>query len=991
MRNAWATSQGAGIVIGIVDDGLQWANPDLLPNFLSSASWDFNENDGNPEPYSTSAHGTAVAGVAAARGDNSIGVAGVAPLASLAGLRLTALPASDAQEASAFGYLPSVIDILNNSWNPSDNGTTLKGPGPQAVAARQSAVINGRQGKGRVFVWSSGNGRLNADDCNFDGYANSRFVIAVGAATDGGNQVTTSEACSALMLLAPSGGGSRSLTTTDLIGTNGYDPSDYTSGFGNSSTGAMSGAAPSVSGAVALMLARNPNLTWRDVQHILRRSSVRILPTDPGWTVGPYPHNERLGFGLLDAEAASDMAAGWTNVPAEEVLAPATKTVNQAIPDINATGINSTITIAGESDFVIEHIELDFNATHTWRGDLQVTLTSPAGVLSRLATIRPSDSGDNFANWKFGSVRHWGETAGGTWTLNVADRRFQDTGTWNSWTLRIYGYHTTQSVPGAFAKTSPANGAQGQSTSPTLSWGASSSASSYQYCYDTSNDNACSVWTSTGANTSVALSGLAPSTSYYWNVRATNASGTTYADGSAGAFRNFTTQSAAPAAFGHYSPANGATGQSSSPTLAWGTSSGATSYEYCIDTSNNNACNATWTSNGTNNIVSLTGLTPGTSYYWHVRATNAAGTTYADGSTTAFWSITTIALPGAFTHTGPANGATAQSVDATLTWGTSTGAASYEYCIDTSNNNACNAVWTSTGTSTSVGLSGLTANTPYYWHVRATNGSGTTYADASATAFWTFTTQVALPAAFGHYSPANGATGESSSPTLAWGTSTGATSYEYCIDTSNDNACNATWTSNGTSNIVGLTGLTPGTSYYWHVRATNAAGTTYADGSTTAFWSFVTTTVIPPFGQVDTPSQNASELQGAIGVTGWALDNTGVTGVKIYRNCLAFEPANCQTVLGQSVVFVGDAVFLEGARPDVASAYPTYPNNTRAGWGFLMLTPLLPHVADAQPYGGQGPLTLYVVATDVEGTQTLLGRSSNPANPDFATPTSITM
>ena len=66
------------------------------------------------------------------------------------------------------------------------------------------------------------------------------------------------------------------------------------------------------------MLARNPNLTWRDVQHILRRTSVRILPTDPGWTTGTFRHNERLGFGLLDAAAAVDMAGTWVNVPVEE-------------------------------------------------------------------------------------------------------------------------------------------------------------------------------------------------------------------------------------------------------------------------------------------------------------------------------------------------------------------------------------------------------------------------------------------------------------------------------------------------------------------------------------------------------------------------------------------------------------------------------------------------------------------------------------------------
>ena len=199
------------------------------------------------------------------------------------------------------------------------------------------------------------------------------------------------------------------------------------------------------------------------------------------------------------------MAGTWANVPAEEVLAPATKNVNQTIPDINTTGVSDSITISGvESNFVIEHVEVDFNATHTWRGDLELKLTSPSGVVSNLAPIRPSDNGDNFTNWKFGSVRHWGETAAGVWTLKVADRRFQDVGTWQNWTLKIYGYHAGSPAPGAFGKSSPASGATGVPTSTTLSWAASSGVSSYEYCYDTSNDNACSTWINNGVNTSAA-------------------------------------------------------------------------------------------------------------------------------------------------------------------------------------------------------------------------------------------------------------------------------------------------------------------------------------------------------------------------------------------------------------------------------------------------------------------------------------------------------
>ncbi len=147
----------------------------------------------------------------------------------------------------------------------------------------------------------------------------------------------------------------------------------------------------------------------------------------------------------------------------------------------------------------------------------------------------------------------------------------------------------------------------------------------------------------------------------------------------------------------------------------------------------------------------------------------------------------------------------------------------------------------------------------------------------------------------------------------------------------------------------------------------------------------------PAFGQVDTPSQNAAGVQGAIGVTGWALDDLGVTKVEIFRNCLPFEPQNCQAVLGTSVVYIGDAAFLTGARPDVAAAFPRYPNKNRAGWGYLMLTPLLPDASNSAPYGGQGALTIYAIATDTNGNKTLLGRSSDPASPSYAIPTAITM
>ena len=97
-------------------------------------------------------------------------------------------------------------------------------------------------------------------------------------------------------------------------------------------------------------------------------------------------------------------------------------------------------------------------------------------------------------------------------------------------------------LPCAFSKTLPANGALNQPLNLTLSWESSTGATSYEYCYDTTNDNACSNWTSNGTSTSVALSALSVSTPYYWQVRAINSSGATYANGSNAAFWPFTTQ-----------------------------------------------------------------------------------------------------------------------------------------------------------------------------------------------------------------------------------------------------------------------------------------------------------------------------------------------------------------------------------------------------------------------------------------------------------------
>jgi hypothetical protein len=142
-----------------------------------------------------------------------------------------------------------------------------------------------------------------------------------------------------------------------------------------------------------------------------------------------------------------------------------------------------------------------------------------------------------------------------------------------------------------------------------------------------------------------------------------------------------------------------------------------------------------------------------------------------------------------------------------------------------------------------------------------------------------------------------------------------------------------------------------------------------------------------PFGQIDTPAQGANDVVGAIGVTGWVLDDVGVTAVRIYRDCLAFEAwPPCQSVGGHAVVYIADAVFVPGARPDVERAFPGYPQAYRAGWGYQLLTNMLPHVPANLPFGGQGTLHLFAFAEDADGHLTLLGRDQSDH-----TPTAITI
>ena len=122
-----------------------------------------------------------------------------------------------------------------------------------------------------------------------------------------------------------------------------------------------------------------------------------------------------------------------------------------------------------------------------------------------------------------------------------------------------------------------------------------------------------------------------------------------------------------------------------------------------------------------------------------------------------------------------------------------------------------------------------------------------------------------------------------------------------------------------------------------------------------------------PFGSFDTPVNNTSGITGAIPVTGWALDTIQVMSVGIWREPIGAEPTS-----SNGLVFVGDAVFVPGARPDVESTYPNAPLNYRGGWGYLLLTNMLPN-SGGSPGPGNGSYNLHAIAVNQAGTSQDLG------------------
>jgi subtilisin family serine protease/subtilisin-like proprotein convertase family protein len=456
MNASWDVATGKGINVTVVDDGLEVAHEDLAGNAYPLASKNHrNFNEGDPDDPTPSKpdqnHGTNCGGLIAGVGFNNVGVIGVAPEARLMGLRLIAGNAAEDATGTAMTWQPNglVTHVSSNSWGPADDGKTDgKWSSLQAAGVEQAATTY-RDGLGTVFAVSGGNGRGNGDDSSYDHFASSRFTIGVGAVNREGKPSSYSEA--GINIAVSAYGGEFDPGTVTWTTNNSGDaamaslkqkfpasqaPVNYSDAFNGTSA-----AAPQVSGAAALLLQRNPRLSYRDVKEILIRTATKtgLSDGDEFRTNGggvSFSHN--FGAGVINVSAALDLAEGFTPLGALQNVS-LEQTESKNLPDGAAEGALYSFDFSGQPDLRVEHVEFLVNVEHPNRGDVGFILTSPSGMIS-VVNNRPPDEAANFQNYLFTSVRHWGESSRGTWTVRVIDiRANQAVGKVNSVAMRIYG------------------------------------------------------------------------------------------------------------------------------------------------------------------------------------------------------------------------------------------------------------------------------------------------------------------------------------------------------------------------------------------------------------------------------------------------------------------------------------------------------------------------------------------------------------------------
>jgi hypothetical protein len=671
LEQAWDIEDGNGsIVIAVLDDGVQKTHEDLAAAIFVNpleiagngvdddsngkiddvSGWDFKNNDNNADPAGDDAHGTGAAGVAAARGNNGIGVTGACRQCRILPVKVSqnGTFTDNATVANALTYAAQFADIINNSWGDGSPAAVLQ----TAVAG---ANTTGRGGKGTLSFFSSGNFA--------SGSPTNPIELVMSAGTYGFRFLYTKNGSGA------AGDDTSWLSWVTFPGVGGFT---FTNGI---PAGWTTGG----------------NQPWSVVTDPLHSDeSLCLTKAAKAGTVGSNQSSYLQVYKTISA--GNVVIQQWTSSEA------------------NADGLKVQIDYFNNGTF----FDSGYFASGI-PGDNVASYTNHAvypGVLYPAAYPEAIAVG---ASTNFDCRSFYSQYGPQLAFLAPSDGSYYNT-----------GIETTDLMGSAGADTTNYYEAGQQ----LQGFGGTSSASPFA-----AGIAGLILSRSPGLTRAKVIDILKNSADKVGPEAYVSGRNDRYGHGRLNAYQALLNTPVVPGAPTNVvaTPGNA---QASVTFNAPASNGGSTITSYTVT-----SLPGGFTSTGASSPRVVTGLTNGVSYTFTVRATNEAGQGPASSASNSVMPTAGGAAPGAFSKTAPANGSASQPLTMILVWGASSGATSYEYCIDTSNNNACNTSWVSTGTSTSAALPGLLSNTAYYWHVRASNAGGTTYSDASTTAFRGFTTR----------------------------------------------------------------------------------------------------------------------------------------------------------------------------------------------------------------------------------------------------------
>ena len=491
VAGAWASGySGKGIKVAVIDTGLEVAHEDLIANVDEPNSRNFLDGSTHPTPSSIGKdHGTQVAGIIGAVAFNGKGGRGVAYNSTLRGYNyIAASSLANLGNALGMASYSKDNDVFNESFGSSHTYLPAYSATYEAI---YSNLLTLRSGRGAVLLKSAGN-EFRFDNANVSKFCTNaeKFgvscsspstdvrntnvgTIVVGAINADGVKSSYSTAGSAIWVSAPGGefgynndfaptisGNSLkpAIVTTSLSGCGNYFSKDNPlDSLGDNTyasrcqyTAKMNGtssSAPNVSGVVALMLEANPNLSFRDVKHILAKTAKKIdsknvgvttstlisgtsVTLDQGWVINSSGQwfSNWYGFGSVDASAAVTMAKTYKSYLA--AVQTATQKLqylsNTTVPQESLTGSSMSFLMSPTFN-VVEQVTLKLNITSTPALMCnQIELTSPSGTKSIILNAANGLNSGGYYQTRLSNVifltnAFYGETATGSWVLKFLD------------------------------------------------------------------------------------------------------------------------------------------------------------------------------------------------------------------------------------------------------------------------------------------------------------------------------------------------------------------------------------------------------------------------------------------------------------------------------------------------------------------------------------------------------------------------------------------